>query len=95
VPYLTGRVVDNANILSASAKQKIAQLAEARETAAGDQVVVLTMPFARGREHRGLRDARLRCVEARPEGQGQRRARDRRAVGPQDAHRGRLRLEAR
>ena len=53
VPYLTGRVVDNANILSAGAKQKIAQLAEARETAAGDQVVVLTMPSLEGESIEG------------------------------------------
>jgi len=53
VPYLTGRVVDNANILSAGAKQKIAQLAEARETAAGDQVVVLTMPSLDGESIEG------------------------------------------
>ena len=53
VPYLTGRVVDNANILSAGAKQKIAQLSEAREKASGDQVVVLTMPSLEGESIEG------------------------------------------
>jgi uncharacterized membrane protein YgcG len=53
VPYLTGRVVDNANILSAGAKQKIAQIAEAREKASGDQVVVLTMPSLEGESIEG------------------------------------------
>jgi uncharacterized protein len=53
VPYLTGRVVDNANILSAGAKQKISQLSEAREKAAGDQIAVLTMPSLEGESIEG------------------------------------------
>ena len=53
VPYLTGRVVDNANILSAGAKQKIAQLSEAREKATGDQIAVLTMPSLEGESIEG------------------------------------------
>ncbi|CAG0953909.1 hypothetical protein BURK1_00349 [Burkholderiales bacterium] len=48
VPYLTGRVVDEANILSDGAKQRIAQLSEQREKASGDQVVVLTMASLEG-----------------------------------------------
>ena len=53
VPYLTGRVVDNANVLSAGAKQKIAQIAEAREKASGDQIAVLTMPSLEGESIEG------------------------------------------
>ena len=54
VPYLTGRVVDNANILTAGTKQKIAQLSEAREKAAGDQIAVLTMPSLEGESIEGF-----------------------------------------
>ena len=54
VPYLTGRVVDNANILSGGAKQKISQLAEAREKATGDQIAVLTMPSLDGESIEGF-----------------------------------------
>jgi uncharacterized protein len=53
VPYLTGRVVDNANILSAGAKQTISQLSEAREKATGDQIAVLTMPSLEGESIEG------------------------------------------
>jgi uncharacterized protein len=53
VPYLTGRVVDNANILSAGAKQRISQLSEAREKASGDQIAVLTMPSLEGESIEG------------------------------------------
>ena len=44
VPYLTGRVVDEANILSAGAKEKVTQLSAQREQASGDQIAVLTVP---------------------------------------------------
>ncbi|MEO8486617.1 MAG: TPM domain-containing protein [Betaproteobacteria bacterium] len=54
VPYLTGRVVDNANILSAGAKEKITQLAAAREQANGDQIAVLTMPSLEGESIEGF-----------------------------------------
>ena len=53
VPYLTGRVVDNANILSAGAKQRISQLSEAREKASGEQIAVLTMPSLEGESIEG------------------------------------------
>ena len=43
VPYLTGRIVDEANILSSSAKEKISQLSAQREQASGDQIAVLTV----------------------------------------------------
>jgi uncharacterized protein len=43
VPFLTGRVVDEANVLSAGAKEKVSQLSAQREQASGDQIVVLTV----------------------------------------------------
>jgi uncharacterized protein len=43
VPFLTGRVVDEANILSAGAKEKVSRLSAQREQASGDQIVVLTV----------------------------------------------------
>ncbi len=43
VPYLTGRVVDNAEILSAQARAAIEAASRAHEDATGDQVVVLTV----------------------------------------------------
>ena len=53
VPFLTGRVVDEANILSAAAKQSISQMSEKHEQASGDQVVVLTMPSLDGESIEG------------------------------------------
>jgi uncharacterized protein len=54
VPYLTGRVVDEAGILSAGAKEKISQLSAAREQATGDQVAVLTMKSLDGESIEGF-----------------------------------------
>ena len=53
VPYLTGRVVDEANILSAGARQSITQLSERHEKATGNQVAVLTMPTLGGESIEG------------------------------------------
>jgi uncharacterized protein len=44
VPYLTGRVVDNASILKPETRDRIAAAAKAHEQATGNQVVVLTVP---------------------------------------------------
>lgn len=44
VPYLTGRVVDDANILSEGARQRITSSIKAHEDATTDQIVVLTVP---------------------------------------------------
>ena len=54
VPYLTGRVVDEAGILSSSAKEKISQLSAAREQATGDQIAVLTMKSLDGESIEGF-----------------------------------------
>ena len=54
VPYLSGRVVDEARILSAGAIEQISGLSAAREQATGDQIVVLTMPSLDGESIEGF-----------------------------------------
>lgn len=54
VPYLSGRVVDEAGILSPQAKQTISRISEAREKAIGDQIVVLTMKSLDGESIEGF-----------------------------------------
>jgi uncharacterized protein len=49
-PPLTGRVVDQANILSPEAEQKLTAESEALETATGHQFVVATLPDLQGHE---------------------------------------------
>jgi len=44
VPYLTGRVVDNAEILKPATRERLAATLKAHETATGDQIAVLTIP---------------------------------------------------
>ncbi|MDO8834105.1 MAG: TPM domain-containing protein, partial [Vicinamibacterales bacterium] len=44
VPYLTGRVVDNASILAAETRGRLAEAARAHEQATTNQIVVLTVP---------------------------------------------------
>src|SRR5437879_6406850 len=48
IPYLTGRVVDNAELLSAPARERIADLLKAHEARTTNQVVVLTVPTLGG-----------------------------------------------
>jgi uncharacterized protein len=43
VPYLTGRVVDNAEILKPATRERIAALAKAHEDKTSDQIAVLTI----------------------------------------------------
>ncbi|MFT7246694.1 MAG: hypothetical protein ACI82A_004074 [Candidatus Azotimanducaceae bacterium] len=47
-PKLSGRVVDQGNMISASAEANIAALSEAHEQATGNQVVVVTLPDLQG-----------------------------------------------
>ncbi|MFT4798916.1 MAG: hypothetical protein ACJAXW_002426 [Candidatus Azotimanducaceae bacterium] len=47
-PKLSGRVVDQANMISASVEAEIAALSEAHEQATGNQVVVVTLPDLQG-----------------------------------------------
>jgi len=44
VPYLSGRVVDNAEILSAATRSALADELEAHEQRTGNQIAVLTVP---------------------------------------------------
>ena len=44
VPYLTGRVVDNAGILSPDTRTRVTALVQAHEQATSNQIVVLTVP---------------------------------------------------
>ena len=48
VPYLTGRVVDDAEILKPATRERVAALAKAHEDKTSDQIVVLTIPTLDG-----------------------------------------------
>lgn len=48
VPYLTGRVVDNAEILSADTRQNLTDTLRRHEQKTGNQVVVLSVPTIQG-----------------------------------------------
>jgi uncharacterized protein len=48
IPYLTGRVNDNAQILSENARQLLGEKLKAHEDRTGNQVVVLTIPSLQG-----------------------------------------------
>ena len=48
VPYLTGRVVDNAEILKPATRERVAALAKAHEDKTSDQIAVLTVPTLGG-----------------------------------------------
>src|ERR671931_914681 len=47
VPFLTGRVVDNAQILSSEARTRLTAMLKAHEDATGNQIAVLTVPTIR------------------------------------------------
>jgi uncharacterized protein len=47
-PTLTGRVVDNAQMLDGQTRTQISQMLEAHEQATGEQVVVVTLPDLQG-----------------------------------------------
>lgn len=49
LPALTGRVVDRANILSASVEEALSAKIEAHEKATTDQIVIVTLPDLMGR----------------------------------------------
>jgi uncharacterized protein len=48
VPYLTGRVTDNAGILSAHARKALSENLKAHEARTGNQIAVLTIPTLHG-----------------------------------------------
>jgi uncharacterized protein len=49
IPYLSGRVVDQAGILSTQARQRLASMLQAHERATGNQIVVMTVPTLGGK----------------------------------------------
>ena len=48
VPYLSGRVVDNAEILSPAVRARLAATLKAHENSSGNQIAVLTVPTIHG-----------------------------------------------
>jgi uncharacterized protein len=54
VPYLTGRIVDNAEILSPAARESLEAKLEAHEQATTNQVVILTVPSLDGESIEGF-----------------------------------------
>jgi len=48
VPFLTGRVVDDAEILSSATRDRLTAVLKAHEHATGDQIAVLTVPTIGG-----------------------------------------------
>lgn len=69
VPYLTGRVVDTAEVLSPAARGEITALLRAHEEKTGDQIAVLTLPSL---EDESVEDFAVRVFEAWRLGQAQR-----------------------
>jgi len=61
VPYLTGRVIDNAGILSAETRRVLAEKLKAHEDMTGNQVAVLTIPTLDGE---GIEEYAVRVFEA-------------------------------
>jgi uncharacterized protein len=48
VPYLSGRIVDEAGLLSPAARDRVTAMLKAHEEATGNQVAVLTLPTLEG-----------------------------------------------
>jgi uncharacterized protein len=48
VPYLSGRIVDEAGLLSPAVRDRISAMLKAHEAATGNQVAVLTLPTLQG-----------------------------------------------
>jgi uncharacterized protein len=61
VPYLTGRITDEAEILSPEARRQIGARLQAHEEATSDQVAVLTIPSLEGE---GIEEFALRVFDA-------------------------------
>ena len=60
VPYLTGRVVDNAEILNAETRKRLADALKQHEQKSGNQIAVLTVPTIRGE---GVEEYAVRVFE--------------------------------
>src|SRR5262245_45937653 len=54
VPYLTGRVTDNAEILSPAARERLTATLQKHESATGNQIAVLTLPTLDGESIEGF-----------------------------------------
>jgi uncharacterized protein len=61
VPFLTGRVTDNADVLSEATRHSLTALLKAHEDSTGDQIAVLTIPTLDGE---GIEEYALRVFEA-------------------------------
>ena len=48
VPYLTGRIVDNAEILNADTRRRLSEVLRQHEQKSGNQIAVLTVPTIHG-----------------------------------------------
>jgi len=57
IPYLTGRVTDNAEILSASMRKTLTERLKAHEDRTGNQIAVLTVPSLEGESIEGYAEA--------------------------------------
>ncbi len=69
VPYLTGRVVDTAEILGSDARARVTEHLRAHEERSGDQIAVLTIPSLEGES---VEDFAQRVFEAWRLGQADR-----------------------
>ena len=61
IPYLSGRVVDQAEILSAPARSRIGNMLQAHERATGNQIAILTI---NGIGAEGIEDFAIRVFES-------------------------------
>lgn len=61
VPFLTGRVTDNAEVLSEGTRRSLTVLLKAHEESTGNQIAVLTVPTLDGE---GIEEYALRVFEA-------------------------------
>jgi uncharacterized protein len=60
IPFLTGRIVDDAELLPSTTRNKLGDLLKAHEQATGNQVVLLTVPTIQGGS---IEDYALRVFE--------------------------------
>ena len=70
IPRFDSPVVDTTGTLDAATRQQIEQQSLALQQRKGSQLQVLVIPTTATRNHRGVRGARLRVVQARPPGRG-------------------------
>jgi len=61
IPYLSGRVVDQAEVLSTPARKRVANMLQAHERATGNQIAVLTINSIRGES---IEDFSVRVFES-------------------------------